>query len=225
MKTLLLILFFIACWYLASYYLYKREALKQQKPIFFNATHLLGGLLLGGALFVCIVWICFTILEVFRTLYILIPSQYKSLFIILLLFCVYFLIIQIYGTLRTTMHVKIAFFEHLYNSRYSLTSIWLLFLIVTLPVYMHIASGDKPVMSQWDIPATQYEGNNTIFSQILQETANTDAHVRSAKSNIQADIVSQSDRLYKATVTGITMATVLLGLLIIYRTRKPDENK
>ncbi len=54
MKTLLLILFFIACWYLASYYLYKCEALKQQKPISFNATYLLVGLLLGGALFVCV---------------------------------------------------------------------------------------------------------------------------------------------------------------------------
>ena len=225
MKTLLLILFFIACWYLASYYLYKREALKQQKPIFFNATHLLGGLLLGGALFVCIVWICFAIPWGIRTLYILIPSQYKSLFIILLLFCVYFLIIQTYSILKTTLHVKIAFFEMLYNSRSNITSIWLLFLIVTLPVYMHIAGGDKPVISQWDIPATQYEEKHTIFSQILQEVANTDAHVRSAKSNIQTDIVSQSDRLYKATVTGITMATVLLGLLIIYRTRKPNENK
>ncbi len=222
MKTLLLILFFIACWYLASYYLYKREVLKQQKPIFFNTIHLLGGLLLGGVLFVCI---SSTISLIFRILYIL-PLQYKSIFIILLLFVVYNLIILTYGILKTTMHVKIAFFDKLYNSRPNgITYIWLLLLIAIPLISMYVIGGDEPVISQWNLPATQYKGNDTIFSQILQEVANTDAHVCTAKSNIQSDIVSQSNRLYKTTVAGITAATVVLGLLILYRTRKDSESK
>ena len=39
-----------------------------------------------------------------------------------------------------------------------------------------------------NIPPVQYESNGTIFSQILQEVANTDAHVQSAQVCLQTDI-------------------------------------
>ena len=36
---------------------------------------------------------------------------------------------------------------------------------------------------------------------------------------------AQRDELYKTILAGVISATAMLGLLIIYRTRKPDENK
>ena len=104
---------------------------------------------------------------------------------------------------------------------------WLILLIIVPLTSMLLSQGKSSdfYFDLFNLPASQYETNNTIFSQILQEVANTDAHVRSTRMSVEYGFRELSNRLYKTIIAGIISATAMLGLLIIYRTRKPDENK
>lgn len=84
--------------------------------------------------------------------------------------------------------------------------LWILFLMIVPYVTMNVTH-DAIWPSDYSISPDQYESRNTIMSQILQEVANTNAAVRS-------EIRYFADRLYKTMLTGITSATVVLGLLI-----------
>lgn len=95
--------------------------------------------------------------------------------------------------------------------------LWILFLMIVPYVAMNITH-DAIWPSDYSISPDQYESRNTIMSQILQEVANTNAAIRS-------EIRYFADRLYKTMLTGITSATVVLGLLIFYRTRKSEKDK
>ena len=95
--------------------------------------------------------------------------------------------------------------------------LWILFLMIVPYVAMNVTH-DAIWPSTYSITPDKYEHNNTIMSQILQEVANTNAAVRS-------EIRYFADRLYKTMLTGITSATVVLGLLIFYRTRKLEKDK
>jgi len=95
--------------------------------------------------------------------------------------------------------------------------LWILFLMIVPYVTMNVTH-DAIWPSDYSISPDQYESRNTIMSQILQEVANTNAAVRS-------EIRYFADRLYKTMLTGITSATVVLGLLIFYRTRKLEKDK
>ena len=95
--------------------------------------------------------------------------------------------------------------------------LWILFLMIVPYVTMNVTH-DAIWPSDYSISPDQYESRNTIMSQILQEVANTNAAVRS-------EIRYFADRLYKTMLTGITSATVVLGLLIFYRTRKSEKDE
>jgi hypothetical protein len=95
--------------------------------------------------------------------------------------------------------------------------LWILFLMIVPYVTMNVTH-DAIWPSTYSITPDKYEHNNTIMSQILQEVANTNAAVRS-------EIRYFADRLYKTMLTGITSATVVLGLLIFYRTRKSEKDE
>ena len=95
--------------------------------------------------------------------------------------------------------------------------LWILFLMIVPYVAMNVTH-DTIWPSTYSITPDEYEHNNTIMSQILQEVANTNAAVRS-------EIRYFADRLYKTMLTGITSATVVLGLLIFYRTRKSEKDE
>ena len=95
--------------------------------------------------------------------------------------------------------------------------LWILFLMIVPYVAMNVTH-DAIWPSTYSITPDKYEHNNTIMSQILQEVANTNAAVRS-------EIRYFADRLYKTMLTGITSATVVLGLLIFYRTRKSEKDE
>ncbi len=70
-----------------------------------------------------------------------------------------------------------------------------------------------------NIPPVRYKGNDTIFSQILQEVANTDAHVQSAQVSLQTDIKQAVVKLYDMMQIGFLFMFIMLTI-IIYRTRK-----
>ena len=95
--------------------------------------------------------------------------------------------------------------------------LWILFLMIVPYVAMKVTH-DAIWPSTYSITPDKHEHNNTIMSQILQEVANTNAAVRS-------EIRYFADRLYKTMLTGITSATVVLGLLIFYRTRKSEKDE
>ena len=95
--------------------------------------------------------------------------------------------------------------------------LWILFLMIVPYVTMNVTH-DAIWPSTYSITPDKYEHNNTIMSQILQEVANTNAAVRS-------EIRYFADRLYKTMLTGIPSATVVLGLLIFYRTRKSEKDE
>lgn len=95
--------------------------------------------------------------------------------------------------------------------------LWILFLMIVPYVTMNVTH-DAIWPSDYSISPDQYESRNTIMSQILQEVANTNAAIRS-------EIRYFADRLYKTMLTGITSATVVLGLLIFYRTRKSEKDE
>lgn len=103
--------------------------------------------------------------------------------------------------------------------------LWVLLMIAVPLCSMYLVGGEQCSMNMGDISPTKYNGNDTIFSQILQEVANTDATVRRSEFYIRFAIREESQRLYKTIVTGITTAALLLGLLILYRTRKPDKSE
>lgn len=96
-------------------------------------------------------------------------------------------------------------------------TLWILFLMIVPYVAMHITH-DAIWPFSYTISPVQYENNNTIMSQILQEVANTNAAVRS-------EVRYFADRLYKTMLTGITSSTIVLGLLIFYRTRKSGKDE
>lgn len=100
---------------------------------------------------------------------------------------------------------------------YIIFTIWVLLLIIVPYVTMDVTHYSI-WPSDYSISPDQYESNNTIMAQILQEVANTNAAVRS-------EIRYFADRLYKTMLTGITSATVVLGLLIFYRTRKLEKDE
>ena len=70
-----------------------------------------------------------------------------------------------------------------------------------------------------NIPPVQYKGNDTIFSQILQEVANTDAHVQSAQVSLQTDIKQAVGKLYDMIQIGFLFMFIMLTI-VIYRTKK-----
>ena len=94
-------------------------------------------------------------------------------------------------------------------------------LLTVVPYFaMHLASDDSFPRSSCHVPAKQYEGNGSVFGQILQEVANTDGHVQSAQGAIQDDIHHLYHQLRDLIIAGFTISTLVLGLLIIYFTRK-----
>lgn len=96
-------------------------------------------------------------------------------------------------------------------------TLWILFLIIVPYLTMDtMHSFLFPYSNQ--ITPTQYQGNDTILSQILQEVANNNAEIRT-------EIRSSANQLYKILLTGITSSTVVLGLLIFYRTRKLEKDE
>lgn len=103
--------------------------------------------------------------------------------------------------------------------------LWVLLMIAVPLCAMYLVGGEEFSLKMGDISPTKYNGNGTILSQILQEVANTDATVRRCEFYIQFAIWEEAQRLYKTIVTGIATATLLLGLLILYRTRKPDKGE
>lgn len=96
--------------------------------------------------------------------------------------------------------------------------------VVPYPVLSNF--GDTTLQSaDVTIQSTQYSGNDTIFSQILQEVANTDGHILSTKASIQEDFRNLYRDLRNILVAGITISTFLLGLIIMYFTRNHDVQK
>lgn len=65
-----------------------------------------------------------------------------------------------------------------------------------------------------DVKPVQYEGNNTIFSQILQEVANTEALVKSTRYNL----LSVTEKLYNMLQIGIYSILAILAW-VLYRIR------
>lgn len=62
--------------------------------------------------------------------------------------------------------------------------------------------------------ADSYNGD-TVFTQILNEAAKTDANVTSVYWNLKSYITSLHQELYNVIIVGIVSMTVVLGILII----------
>ena len=68
------------------------------------------------------------------------------------------------------------------------------------------------------ISPNKYESHDTIYTQILQEVADTNAEVRT-------EIRYLTQVTYKTMLVGITSATVILGLLILYCNYRPRKDE
>lgn len=84
--------------------------------------------------------------------------------------------------------------------------------------YIVLSNFCDPALQSTDttISPTQYSRDDTVFAQILQEVADTDGHVLSAEASIQEDIRNLYRDLRNMFIAGISISTILLGLIVVY---------
>lgn len=231
---IVLILLFLLCWYIESsfWYIYKSDMRKigdTPVPLRYKIGDIAMGFLFTagrwlGVLFMLIIPLGSIGLAQDNALF-----QHKALWwtlaAILEISILWFLylrgLIERWKQIESTPHDKQLFPK----IRIQFNNVTWLILLIIVPLTSMLLSQGKSLDFYFNLPASQYETNNTVFSQILQEVANTDAHIRSTRMSVEYGFRELSNRLYKTIITGIISATAMLGLLIIYRTRKPDENK
>lgn len=121
---------------------------------------------------------------------------------------------------------RMAEYDLFYTVKRSRAMLICCILLVSVP-YLVMSNFGEPIFQLEDvtIKPKQYSGNDTIFSQILQEVANTDGHILSTKASIQEDFRNLYRDLRNILVAGITISTFLLGLIIMYFTRNHDVQK
>ena len=121
---------------------------------------------------------------------------------------------------------RMAEYDLFYTVKRSRAMLICCILLVSVP-YLVMSNIGEPIFQLEDvtIKPKQYSGNDTIFSQILQEVANTDGHILSTKASIQEDFRNLYRDLRNILVAGITISTFLLGLIIMYFTRNHDVQK
>lgn len=102
--------------------------------------------------------------------------------------------------------------KHRMVLKFLIFTLWILFIMIVPYAAMYITNyAIKP--SDYIITPDQYERDGTVYPQILQEVANTNAAILS-------EVRLHADRLYQTMLTGIISSAIVLGFLIFYRTRK-----
>ena len=117
------------------------------------------------------------------------------------------------NNLKLTQHIWPGFAP----TKYIILIIWPLLLIAIPYMTMHITYDSISPFAYYISP-NKYESNDPIFTQILQEGANTNAEVRT-------EIRYLTHVTYKTMLVGITSATVILGLLILYCNYRPRKDE
>ena len=137
-----------------------------------------------------------------------------------------FMIWVIWKLRLKTLAQRMAEYDSFYTVNRSRAMLICCVLLVSVP-YLVMSNFGDPIFQLEDvtIKPTQYSGNDTIFSQILQEVANADGHILSTKASIQEDFRNLYRDLRNILVAGITISTFLLGLIIMYFTRNHDIQK
>lgn len=137
-----------------------------------------------------------------------------------------FMIWVIWKLRLKTLAQRMAEYDSFYTVKRSRAMLICCVLLVSVP-YLVMSNFGDPIFQLEDvtIKPTQYSGNDTIFSQILQEVANADGHILSTKASIQEDFRNLYRDLRNILVAGITISTFLLGLIIMYFTRNHDVQK
>lgn len=137
-----------------------------------------------------------------------------------------FMIWVIWKLRLKTLAQRMAEYDSFYTVKRSRAMLICCVLLVSVP-YLVMSNFGDPIFQLEDvtIKPTQYSGNDTIFSQILQEVANADGHILSTKASIQEDFRNLYRDLRNILVAGITISTFLLGLIIMYFTRNHGVQK
>lgn len=227
-----IVLLFSLCVYIESSYRYIRKSAMRKTDESPTPVRKKIGAIVVGFLFTVGMWIGVSVLilipiglmQAFNDEYYLLYERYEVLWWTLIAILEISILWSFYlqGLIKRSKQINFGNQMHSFGFKFAsknslIFMLWILFLMIVPYVTMNVTHG-AIWPSTYSITPDKYEHNNTIMSQILQEVANTNAAVRS-------EIRYFADRLYKTMLTGITSTTVVLGLLIFYRTHKSEKDE